>query len=136
MAASTEETAEARRAEKRERDRQRTLRLNRQEAVRQLYRTAEGRDYLRWLLEVSKAIGQQPFQADPYRTAFGCGEINVGHQLMAHMVEVDVAAFSALLKEQGAPHARPDQPTAGTDANAESDAESIPVADAEPLTYA
>ena len=99
MATFDDEHAAARKAQKRQREANRLNQLNKEKAVKGLYATREGRVYLRWLLEVSKAVGHSPFRSNPNETAFLCGENNVGLQLMAHMIETDPSAFAELLKE-------------------------------------
>lgn len=71
-------------------------------AVAHLLSTGGGRRYAYWLLEITKAIGVNPFNADPNVTAFQCGEQNIGQQVMAHIIEVNADAFLLMLKEQEA----------------------------------
>ena len=99
MATFDDDHAAARKAQKKQREAIRLAQLNKEKAVKALYATHEGRDYLRWILEVSKAIGHSPFRSNPHETAFLCGENNVGLQLMAQMIETDPSAFAELLKE-------------------------------------
>lgn len=61
--------------------------------------TPSGRKMLWWLLAISRAIGVNPFAADPYRTAFQCGEQNVGQQVLARITEVSPEGFLAMQKE-------------------------------------
>lgn len=73
---------------------------DRDNAVQALLGTGQGRRYVYWLLEITKAIGVNPFAADSHVTAFHCGEQNVGQQIMAHVIEVDADRFLLMLKEQ------------------------------------
>lgn len=71
-------------------------------AVAHLLSTGAGRRYVYWLLEITKAIGVNPFSVEPAITAFHCGEQNIGQQVMAHVIEVDADKFLLMLKEQEA----------------------------------
>lgn len=84
-------------------------------AVRGLLSSPEGRAYLWWLLQIGR-YGVQPFAADSERTAFNCGELNVGLQILAHILETDPAGFVRLQEEHK--DARSD-PTSDADASAE-----------------
>lgn len=90
-------------------------RTMRELAVRGLIHSAEGRAYLWWLLTITK-YGVNPFAADSERTAFNCGELNVGLQILAHLLEVDPAGFIRLQQEHQDARSRTD-----TDASAESE---------------
>lgn len=74
-------------------------RTMRELAVRGLLSSVEGRSYLWWLLEITR-YGVNPFAADAERTAFNCGEYNVGLQILAHILEVDPAGFIRLQQEK------------------------------------
>ena len=62
--------------------------------------TYEGRRYIWWLLEITKALGHNAFAETPERTAFNCGQQNVGQQILHHLIEVAPDAYLKLLKEQ------------------------------------
>lgn len=64
-----------------------------------LTKSAAGRKYLWRLLQWGR-VGTQPFTADPHITAFGCGELNVGQQILGHLIEVDPAGYLSILKER------------------------------------
>jgi hypothetical protein len=100
MTAYTDEAAEMRKESKKERARQRATQYQRDTAVNNLYKTTEGRAYLWWILELSQAIGINPFSHDTHTTAFQCGQMNVGQQLMSHMINTNPDAFAELMKEQ------------------------------------
>lgn len=100
MAARDDQEAAEIRQRKKQNEAIRNREAQKELAVRGLYATREGRVYLRWLLEVSKAIGQQPFRGEAPKTDFTCGEMNVGIRIMTHLMETDPDAFAQLLKEQ------------------------------------
>lgn len=81
----------------------------RQMAVRSLLSTIEGRAYLWWLLEIGR-YGIQPFAADAGRTAFNCGELNVGMQILANILETEPAGFIRLQQEHQNVPTEPDTP--------------------------
>lgn len=78
------------------------------EAVRGLLKTFEGREYLRWLLGISGALGSNPFTGEAETTAYQCGMMFVGQLIMAHIVEVDPIGFADLLKESSNVSGRPE----------------------------
>ena len=78
------------------------------DAVQAMLLHRSTRKYLYWLMDIGKAIGQNPFTGDALTTAFQCGEANVGQQVMAHLIEVAPAGFLELLKEVGDERSRRD----------------------------
>lgn len=60
--------------------------------LRQLMRSPEGREFLWWLLQIGK-VGLQPFTANALNTAFQCGELNVGNQILDRITETDPAVY-------------------------------------------
>lgn len=100
MTTYTDESAAEQKLQKKQRALLRIKEQEKLEAVRALYSKPEGRTYLWWLLEISGAIAQNAFHLDPYRTAFRCGEQNVGQQILAHMLQVDTNAFTEIMKEK------------------------------------
>jgi hypothetical protein len=68
--------------------------------VHALLQHQEGRAYLYWLLEIGRAIGQNPFTGNALTTSFECGQQNVGQQIMAHILEVAPDGFLKMLKEK------------------------------------
>lgn len=68
-------------------------------AMRALLSSIEGRALLWWLLRIG-GVGLQPFQGDPYKTAFNCGELNVGQQILAKVIETEPAGYVRLLEDQ------------------------------------
>ena len=61
--------------------------------------TPSGRDYFYWLLELC-SIGRNPFTANALSTSFNCGELNVGQQIQAHIIEVTPADYLRMLQER------------------------------------
>lgn len=84
-------------------NRQRNLakleKLNIDEACKELLATRKGRYYLWWLLRIGR-IGAQPFTNNALATSFACGELNVGQQILAHIIEVDPAGYALMIQEK------------------------------------
>lgn len=58
-----------------------------------------GRRLVTWLLQISY-VGRQPFAPGAGdQTAFNCGELNVGQQILARILRVSPEAYIAMLKE-------------------------------------
>jgi len=74
-------------------------------AVKLLLSQPHGRKYLWRLLEWGK-VGAQPFNLDPNLTAFACGELNVGQQILSHMLSIDPMSYGTMQKEQVDEHTR------------------------------
>lgn len=73
-------------------------RINR--AVDALLTVPDGREFLWWLLTISR-FGVQPHVVGaPDATSFACGEVNIGLQLFARMMEVNPDRSITLIKEQ------------------------------------
>lgn len=94
------------------------------EAVRALLSVPRGRKYLWYLLTIGK-VGSQPFNGNALHTSFACGELNVGQQILAHILEVDPAGYVRMMQEQAdertaADNSRPD-PDSDPDAGADTD---------------
>lgn len=68
-------------------------------AITALLGAANGRRFLWWLLAVGK-VGNQPFTGDLASTAFACGELNVGNQIMSRLMAVDPEGYTSMMKEQ------------------------------------
>jgi len=73
------------------------------EAVRALLQHRAGRKYLWWLLTVGK-LGVQPFATNALQTSFACGELNVGQQILDHIISVDPAGYVAMMTENADEH--------------------------------
>ena len=72
-------------------------------ALKLCFTTYEGRALLWWLLEIGR-VNTQPFSIDPQKTAFQCGEMNVGNAILARLVEVNPEGYLAMLKEKANEH--------------------------------
>lgn len=64
-------------------------------AMLELLETEQGQKFLWWLLQIGQ-YGMQPFAADPLKTAFNCGELNIGNQVMLRICEVNPTGFAQL----------------------------------------
>lgn len=69
------------------------------DAVLGLMQTRPGRRLVWWLLQIGR-VGGQPYSRDPYDTAFNCGELNVGNQILARVTTVDPQGYLNMQKEQ------------------------------------
>ena len=109
------------------------------EAVRAMLGQRQTRRYLWWLLSVSKSLGENAFTANALTTAFGCGEQNVGQQVLAHMLEVAPEGFLTLMKENADERSRRqgelDRIRGGNGGGRDYDSDPTPGGD-EPDTYA
>lgn len=90
-------------------------------AVRDLLASDAGRAYIWWLLTITK-YGVNPFAADSDRTSFNCGELNIGLQILAHLLEVDPAGFIRLQQEHSDARSRTDTDTDSELSGPDSDA--------------
>src|SRR5688500_13212953 len=92
--------AEAARAQKvltkiAEREHASTLR-----AVRDLCQSPQGRDFLWYLLRIGR-VGMQPFSGENRsQTDFNCGELNVGQQILALIIEAEPSGYLRILEDQ------------------------------------
>jgi hypothetical protein len=75
------------------------IETNETAALKHLLSTGEGRDFLWYLLRIGK-VGMQPFTGDRARTDFCCGELNVGQQILARIIETEPAGYYQMLKDQ------------------------------------
>lgn len=108
--------------------------------IRDMLARPDGREFIWWLLQIGK-FGTQPFATDPNLTAFGCGELNIGQQIFAAVIEADPAGFLRMQQEINDARSSP-QSNAGADSTADANshsragADTIPDSDAEPGTEA
>lgn len=79
-------------------------------ALRSLFATADGRQFLWWLLEVGK-FGVQPFAGQDALTNFQCGEFNVGQRIFGRIVETEPAGYFQMMKDQADNERRANTPT-------------------------
>lgn len=92
---------EAKAERRKARDRDKRIEFEKRAAVESLLKHPHGRTYLAWLLEIGHADpGTQPFSTDPMVMGFNCGEMNVGNQVLAHILEVSPEGYVTLLKER------------------------------------
>ena len=68
-------------------------------AVSALLEHEHGRRFLWWLLERGR-VGQQPFSNNALQTAFACGELNVGQQVLDRITTVSPQGYVNMMKEQ------------------------------------
>lgn len=91
------------RAEKKQADKLREISRKQKtdidDAVRALVQHPQGRQYIYWLLEIC-GIARNPFTANALTTSFACGQLNVGQQIQAHLIEVAPASFLKMLEEK------------------------------------
>ena len=99
-------------------ERQRKLRID--GCVAALLSHRDGREYLYWLLEMGQ-IGHQPFTANALTTAFNCGSLNIGQQILAHIIEVAPDGYLKMLKEKQEEQDGGTSPNNGRDADPDAD---------------
>lgn len=68
------------------------------EALRGIMGTELGR---KWVHSVLKRCGPyaNPFRADPLQTAFNCGEMNIGQQLIVELHACSTELYLVMMKE-------------------------------------
>lgn len=74
----------------------------------------EGREFFYWLLGLCH-IGHNPFTTNALTTSFTCGELNIGQQVQARIIEVAPQHYLHMLVEQ-----QEEQADATRDANTDS----------------
>jgi hypothetical protein len=67
-------------------------------AISKFVADAEGRKFLWWLLEIGR-IGTQPFGNNALHTAFNCGELNIGQQILDRLIFVSSEGYLQMMKE-------------------------------------
>lgn len=67
-------------------------------AINALTQHRHGRRALWWLLQIGQ-VGTQPFNPDPQLTAFNCGQLNVGQQILDRLIHVSPDGYIAMMKE-------------------------------------
>lgn len=78
---------------------QRAAKLARDDFIKAAVQHRQGREYLYWVLELC-GMGRNPFTANALTTSFACGQLNVGQQIQAHLIEVAPDSFLAMLTEK------------------------------------
>lgn len=97
MAQHDDRVAEAQTRRAKERAKTRNVQID--SSIRKILSDSEGRRFLWWLLEIGR-VNSQPFTTNAITTAFNCGELNVGNQVLARIVEVDPASYVRMQMEQ------------------------------------
>lgn len=90
---------EQKRLIRKQRQKERIRQAEIDQAVKNLLATPNGRDYLWWLLQIGR-VNTQPFAPNALNTAFNCGELNVGNQILAHIISVDPAGYVRMQQEK------------------------------------
>lgn len=68
--------------------------------IRELFQSPGGKRFFWWLLTIT-GWGHQPFSANALNTAFKCGELNIGQQLMVRVGAIDPVLIANLMTEIG-----------------------------------
>jgi hypothetical protein len=68
-------------------------------AVRQLLSVREGRELIWHLFQIT-GLHTTPFNLDSNVTAFKCGELNIGNQILALVIEANPEGYITLMKDQ------------------------------------
>lgn len=76
-------------------------------AITALLQHTHGRKTLWWLLRIGR-VGTQPFSNNALQTAFGCGELNVGQQVLDRITTVSPEGYLEMMKEMADERARRD----------------------------
>lgn len=61
--------------------------------------TSQGREYFYWLMEIAH-IGRNPFTANALSTSFECGELNIGQQVQAHIMDVAPGLYLQMIQDK------------------------------------
>lgn len=67
-------------------------------AINALFEHRNGRRLLWWLLTIGR-VGTQPYAGNALNTAFSCGELNVGQQILDRMIAVSPDGYVNTMKE-------------------------------------
>lgn len=68
-------------------------------ALNNLLSAPEGRAFLWWLLRIGK-VGLQPYAGADAATNFNCGELNVGQQIFARILETNPQGYLRMIEDQ------------------------------------
>jgi hypothetical protein len=66
--------------------------------IQTLMSTEDGRRFVREHLELAR-IGANPFNPDPLKTAFNCGELNIGQRFMAEVMNATPQLYMQMMAE-------------------------------------
>ena len=69
------------------------------EFISEALKLRHGREFFYWMLSLCH-IGHNPFTTNALTTSFACGELNIGQQLQARIIEVAPQHFLDMLTEQ------------------------------------
>lgn len=69
------------------------------EFIRAAMTTREGRFFMWWLLQIGK-YGVNPFASNALTMSFGCGEMNVGAQILEEILTAVPTGFPDMMIEQ------------------------------------
>lgn len=100
----------------------RQAKLRRDQFIKAALETREGREYVYWILELGK-MGRNPYSGNALSTAFACGELNVGQQIQAHIIEVAPNEFLKLLAEKEEERLNAVRSDSDADSDSDSDAD-------------
>lgn len=68
------------------------------EALIALQQHRQGRKFLWWLLQIG-GVGQQPYANNALQTAFNCGTLNVGNQILEAVAAATPDGYIKMMKE-------------------------------------
>lgn len=68
-------------------------------AVSKALHDAEGRKFLWWLLQIGR-VGTQPYSGNALNTAFACGELNIGQQILDRIISNFPEDYVVMMKER------------------------------------
>ncbi len=71
----------------------------RQRVFAALLQHDDGKVFLWWLLSIGRAIGSQPYTNNALATSFNCGQLDVGNQILAELIDSTDSGFADLMKE-------------------------------------
>lgn len=67
-------------------------------AISALLEHRHGRRFLWWLLSIGK-VGGQPYTNNALHTAFSCGELNIGNQVLDRVISTGPEGYIKMMKE-------------------------------------
>lgn len=112
--------ARARAQQKTDERQERLLRSWEDKAFNALLSTEEGRQFVWWLLTIGK-WQTMPYAGVDATTNFNCGEMNVGNQIFARLIEVNPQAYLRIVEDQDARSKSNARADADADAEPDSD---------------
>lgn len=88
-----------------------------------LLQHGEGRKALWWMLRIGK-VGTQPMSNNALQTAFACGELNVGQQILDRITSVSPDGYLQMMKEMADDRTRRDSELNTSRSNGDTDSDS------------